>query len=301
VIKVNGKAILDALENSVSSYPALEGRFPQVSNIEFEFDPSNPPNSRVAYVKIGDAPLDLEKVYVLVTRGYMARGKDGFDSLLVKSEGGQAEEIVSEENGILISMMLRQYFLSLKILGKWKMWGKGMARHWKGVHETLHEAHPVVESRAEGNSSSMREIGGESSHIESDDESIAEVPKEIRESTEQREREIHLIKKVTRKWRRLAGLSGQPNCCDNLTAGEFKVDWTKVSGIRHNLLLDSKELADICRPLHRDWKDVSESPQVRKVASKSSLLNKRVYWLTHRNTLFARYSLVTNRLPFSNS
>lgn len=39
-IKVKGETLLEALENSVSKYPALEGRFPTISNIEFEYDPS---------------------------------------------------------------------------------------------------------------------------------------------------------------------------------------------------------------------------------------------------------------------
>lgn len=32
----------------------------------------------------------------------MGRVKDGFDSLLVKSEGGEVEEIVDEESGLFI-------------------------------------------------------------------------------------------------------------------------------------------------------------------------------------------------------
>lgn len=162
----------------------------------------------------------------------MGRGKDGFDSLLVKSEGGEAEEIVSEENGILISMLLRQYFLSLKILGKWKMWGRGMSRHWKGVQDSLHESHPVVEPQAlaEGTESNFPDLseGQGVSHHESDDESSAEESNHHIKLDNQKEREIHLIKKVTRKWRRLAGLSGQADCCDNMTEPEFRIDWTKV-------------------------------------------------------------------------
>lgn len=38
----------------------------------------------------------------------------------MKSEGGEVEEIVREENGILISAMLRQYFTALRTVGKWK-------------------------------------------------------------------------------------------------------------------------------------------------------------------------------------
>ena len=65
----------------------------------------------------------------------------------MRSEGGTAEEIVSEENGILISMLLRQYFMSLKVLGKWRRWGENMGRHWGGVHDELHQAHPVREPK----------------------------------------------------------------------------------------------------------------------------------------------------------
>ncbi|KAI8717453.1 hypothetical protein NCS52_00821200 [Fusarium sp. LHS14.1] len=131
LLRVTGQAIFDALENSVSMYPALEGRFPQVSNIRFEFDPSRPRGNRVLWADICGAPYEPEKLYVLCTRGYMGRGKDGFTSLLVKSEGGECEEIIEEENGILISAMLRQYFMGLLTVGKWK----NLAQHWVNVAE----------------------------------------------------------------------------------------------------------------------------------------------------------------------
>ena len=271
VIKVKGKAILEALENSVSLYPALEGRFPQVSNIEFEFDPAKPPESRVKYVNIGNAPLDLEKLYVLVTRGYMARGKDGFDSLLVKSEGGDAEEIVSEENGILISMMLRQYFMSLKIVGQWKQWGNSMDRHWKGVQNSMNPTSPVVEpntpikSPTENSSGAFQpkpdvapqsDLANDANACadtdepldESDDDVNADEPEDMKASSAKREREIKLIQKVTRKWWRLAGLAGQPKCCDGMGEGEFTADWTRVS---NSVALNKTEFTNFERQLHQ--------------------------------------------------
>jgi 2',3'-cyclic-nucleotide 2'-phosphodiesterase (5'-nucleotidase family) len=150
VMKVSGKGIWDALENGVSLYPALEGiaipplwrivcattdaafagRFPQVSNIKFKFDPSRPVGSRIVSAEIGGTQLDNDRIYVLATRGYMGRGKDGYRSLLVKPEGGLCEEVVSEENGMLISAMLRQYFMSLTVMAKWKGWGPALDRHW---------------------------------------------------------------------------------------------------------------------------------------------------------------------------
>ena len=147
VLKVPGQALHEALENAVSQVPALEGRYPQVSNITFEYHPEAPSGSRVQWVEVDSQLLDLSKTYSLATRGYMARGKDGFDSLLVKSEGGTIEETVSEENGVLISTILRQYFLSLKVFGKWKRWSSSLHRHWGRVHEQLHVNGKIREAR----------------------------------------------------------------------------------------------------------------------------------------------------------
>lgn len=138
VLRIKGQALLDALENGVSQIPALDGRFPQVSNITFGFKRSAPPGSRITWAKVGGEPLQLDRYYTLATRGYMARGKDGFSSLLVKSAGGEVEELVSEENGVLISTILRQYFLSLKVLGRWNRWSKSLNRHWTTVHKRMH-------------------------------------------------------------------------------------------------------------------------------------------------------------------
>lgn len=245
VIKVTGQAVVEALENAVSKYPALEGRFPQVSNIEFEFDPQQPEGSRVTYTKIGDEPVDLEKEYVMVTRGYMARGRDGYDSLLIEEEGGKAKEIVSEENGILISMMLRQYFMSLKVLGKWKQWGPSMTKHWGNVQEKLQTVQPHLEPK--GKVASALEVvqdprnsgrltphghrpeGAETPLNESDTDSEDEAePRRANNVVEELERKRVLMRKVMRKWWRLAGLKGQPRCGDPLGEGEFTINWTKA-------------------------------------------------------------------------
>jgi hypothetical protein len=145
VLRVSGRALVDALENSISLVPALEGRFPQVSNIVFEYSVRRPSGSRIMRAEVDRLPVEESRFYTIATRGYMAHGKDGFDSLLAKSEGGQAEEVVSEENGILISTMLRQYFLSLKVLGRWRRWAS-LHKHWDDVHSKLHQAHEIVES-----------------------------------------------------------------------------------------------------------------------------------------------------------
>ncbi|KAJ5769638.1 hypothetical protein N7520_004197 [Penicillium odoratum] len=128
LLRVSGQALMEALENGVSTLPALEGRFTQVSNICFGFKLSLPPGSRITFARVGGNPIEPERQYTLATRGYMARGKDGFSSLV------QAEELICEENGVLISTILRQYFLSLKVLSRWRNFSESLHRHWDSVH-----------------------------------------------------------------------------------------------------------------------------------------------------------------------
>lgn len=56
------------MENGVSAYPELEGRFPQVAGIEFGFDPSKPKGHRVdpSLVRVQGKDLNPEKVRALV-------------------------------------------------------------------------------------------------------------------------------------------------------------------------------------------------------------------------------------------
>jgi 2',3'-cyclic-nucleotide 2'-phosphodiesterase (5'-nucleotidase family) len=78
VIKLKGQQLLEALQNGVSKHPALDGRFPQVSNISFTFDPSRYSHDRVVGVQVGATPLDLNREYTLATRDFMVRGGGTF-------------------------------------------------------------------------------------------------------------------------------------------------------------------------------------------------------------------------------
>ena len=59
-----GQQLLQALDNGVSQYPKLEGRFPQVAGVTFGFDPSLTPGQRVTRdkVKVQGVPIDPERV-----------------------------------------------------------------------------------------------------------------------------------------------------------------------------------------------------------------------------------------------
>jgi len=61
---VVGQQIIDALENGVSKYPMLEGRFPQVAGISFGFNPRKLPGQRIdpRRVKVQGSYIELDKV-----------------------------------------------------------------------------------------------------------------------------------------------------------------------------------------------------------------------------------------------
>jgi 5'-nucleotidase len=251
VISVSGAAIVAALENGVSTYPALEGRFPQVSGIRFAFDPRKDPGSRCVDVEIAGKPVNLERQYTLCTREYMVRGKDGFTSLLIEEHGGVAKSIVDEESGLLISVILRQYFMSLKVLGKWKNWSPQLGQHWGGVQDGLHAVHPVHEpssldstgtgSQNDTKTADMNKTNAlpslvgkaqtqaldEDADAASDSEDDSDLPA-VPTSPSPSERHLIIARKVMRKWWRLTGLKGHPAMCEEKPSKEeASVAWTR--------------------------------------------------------------------------
>ena len=61
---ISGQRLLETLENGVSRYPRLDGRFPQVSGIRFQFDPYKKSGERVDMntLTINGRPLQIDKV-----------------------------------------------------------------------------------------------------------------------------------------------------------------------------------------------------------------------------------------------
>ena len=59
-----GQQLVSALENSVSQYPTLEGRFAQLAGVRFSFDAGESPGQRInpEGVEVQGTPLDLEQV-----------------------------------------------------------------------------------------------------------------------------------------------------------------------------------------------------------------------------------------------
>ena len=219
VIGASGAAVFAALENSVSKLPALEGRFCQVSGLKFGYDPNGPEGKRVRWVNIGEKKLEMEERYTIATRGYMARGKDGFESLNVSNS--DVEEIINEEHGVLLSMIIRQYFLSLKILSRWKR-GTCVTNLFSGLKNA--QTNCGLISAPNGN---------ENERTESDDYSeeeaeVADVecssPVKERLSPDEENRLFELKQRVAKKWEVLAqvGRNVRKNGAANVG-----VDWCR--------------------------------------------------------------------------
>jgi len=82
LVELTGKEVLQCLETGVSKYPSKEGRFLQISGVNFTFDPSTTLNRVIAdSVQVNGEPLDMERRYKCATKQYLRGGKDGFEML----------------------------------------------------------------------------------------------------------------------------------------------------------------------------------------------------------------------------
>jgi len=147
----------------------------------------------------------------------MSRGKDGYGAL--STEEG-AETIVDNENGVLITMVLRQYFLSLKVVGKWSRGGfyrnffdpmkKEMSS--KGSLVLPPKAAKREELDDDADTSGSED---ENNVIENDDGQTPDVPHS--------DRVQRLIKRMGIKWARRANLE-----VDDHGRKDQNVDWTSA-------------------------------------------------------------------------
>ncbi|WP_370271463.1 bifunctional metallophosphatase/5'-nucleotidase [Pseudooceanicola nitratireducens] len=80
--ETTGAVIVEALENGVSQYEDVAGRFPQVAGLKFTFDPAAEAGSRISEVMVKDGEgyvaIDPAKTYLAVTNNYVRNGGDGY-------------------------------------------------------------------------------------------------------------------------------------------------------------------------------------------------------------------------------
>ena len=158
---------------------------------------------------------------------------DGYDSLLVDSEGGDAEELVDEENGMLISTMLRQYFMALRTVGKWKY----LNTHWdaiatKSLPPSVPSSPPGLKRRRTRDfvpqtgawSKWLARRTGISVRPEEDSE--AEEDETDGGAEERIDWEVLLMRKYFWRWANRAGKKSR--ACEPMAEDAVDVDWTRV-------------------------------------------------------------------------
>lgn len=175
----------------------------------------------------------------------------------MQSEGGAAEELVDEENGILISTMLRQYFMALRTVGRWQK----LSEHWDTVasnlkHRTKEQDEDLEQSLTLSRKSSydsdvdrsnswhdfiLARLGHNKIPHDDDQEDDQELH-EIGEDGEEEENraepdvgadpdnemdiEILLLRKFWARWTQKAGIK---SCvCEPAGDGACLVDWTRL-------------------------------------------------------------------------
>ncbi|CAG8613328.1 22864_t:CDS:2, partial [Dentiscutata erythropus] len=138
VIRVTGRQLWDVLQSAVSMVPKQEGRFPVVSGLKIEYNRNAEPGDRLRNVwfterqiddegedeTISDDPgphriigkLDMQKTYTVCTRAYLASGNDGYKAFAEPT----TQYLVDDENGVILSTLVRRYFIGLYYINAMK-------------------------------------------------------------------------------------------------------------------------------------------------------------------------------------
>uniref|UniRef100_A0A1A9X3Q6 5'-Nucleotidase C-terminal domain-containing protein n=1 Tax=Glossina brevipalpis TaxID=37001 RepID=A0A1A9X3Q6_9MUSC len=131
LIEITGRCLHEALENSVSCYPKLEGRFPQVSGVTFAFDPSKPPGHRIdpQLIQVADEYLNMEQTYKACVKSYIYNGCDGFTMFK------EAKVLMDDDSCPELGLTVQNHFKSISM------------RTGKAGHHTKHRQSLVTLSR----------------------------------------------------------------------------------------------------------------------------------------------------------
>ena len=114
VLSMSGEQVHEAIENGVSQYPKMEGRFPCVSGVRFAFDPRCPIGERVDFgcILVNGEPLERGRQYNVVTKAYLASGKDGYNVF------SQCRMVSDAEGTPLLADLVRSQFTHLQTINE---------------------------------------------------------------------------------------------------------------------------------------------------------------------------------------
>lgn len=96
-LELTGAEIKEALENGVSKYPELDGRFPHVAGMKFSFNPNLPVGSRVVDIQVkkgeGYVAIDPKATYSVATNNFLADGGDFYTVFKTAKDEGRIKEL----------------------------------------------------------------------------------------------------------------------------------------------------------------------------------------------------------------
>ena len=211
--------------------------------MSYSFNPNAKSGKRVQSVEVGDGKIDLEKKYTVACRARISFGHgksqlsfrpidihysptaDGFDSLKIQPHDGPAEEVIADEYGILISMILRQYFMSLKVISGMAnfAFGSGMAETWGAIQARMHQIHALRDNPNGHPADHDPAAKGNVDTYTTDDE---DAPTPGTQESVEHGRRLAIMRKTLRRWRKFAGCEGHPGLVTNQEE-VWDADWTK--------------------------------------------------------------------------
>jgi 2',3'-cyclic-nucleotide 2'-phosphodiesterase (5'-nucleotidase family) len=111
LLEVNGKQILDAIENGLSLLENTKGRFLHFSGINIIFNPNAKVGQRVKSIFIQGKKLNINESYKLATSDYIASGGDGY-TMFLDSQSLQYSNLKQR----LISNILIDYIIKRRLI-----------------------------------------------------------------------------------------------------------------------------------------------------------------------------------------
>lgn len=105
-----GGALRSVLEQGCS----LEAGMVQASGLRATYDPRRPAGSRVLEVRVGDAPLDPERLYRVTTNSFLSEGGDGYAGFLQGQVVGR-DSVISE---LVLDHIRRAGVVDLPVMGR---------------------------------------------------------------------------------------------------------------------------------------------------------------------------------------
>lgn len=103
-LEMTGARVVEMLEHGIAAYPAVSGRFLQVSGIRFYFDPARPEGDRITRVLVGGSPLASDRTYTVATNDFLAAGGDGYAML----EGARTLDVADTHDQAMFIQYLQQ-------------------------------------------------------------------------------------------------------------------------------------------------------------------------------------------------